>query len=73
LHFSIFTFIEQVLGLNIVIFSKYFGHTVSISPIIKCSVGEIDRIILKFLHGVKKHPSRHWRRLVKKILVDKPK
>jgi len=55
LHFSTFIYNEQVL--NIVIFSKYFGYTVSISPITKCRVGEIDTIILKFLHGVKKHPS----------------
>jgi len=32
---------------------------VSISPIIKCKVGEIDTMILKFLHGVKKHPNVH--------------
>src|SRR6218665_318550 len=53
LHFSTFICIEQVL--NIVKFSKYFGYTVSISPIIKCRVGEIDTMILKFLHCVKKH------------------
>src|SRR6218665_2941044 len=55
LHFSTFIYNEQVL--NIVIFSKYFGYTVSISPITKCRVGEIDTMILKFLHGVKKHPN----------------
>src|SRR6218665_1791286 len=54
LHFSTFICIEQVL--NIVTFSKYFGYSVSISPIIKCRVGETDTMILKFLHGVKKHP-----------------
>src|SRR6218665_2596258 len=55
LHFSTFICLEQVL--NIVTFSKYFGYTVSISSIIKCRVGEIDTMILKFLHGVKKHPN----------------
>jgi len=65
LHFSTFICIEHVL--NIVIFSKYFGYTVSISPVTKCRVGEIDTMILNFLHGVKKHPTpdfkpdwRHW-------------
>src|SRR6218665_959748 len=57
LHFSTFICIEQVL--NIFIFSKYFGYSVSILPVIKCKVGEIDRMILKFLHGVKKHPNIH--------------
>src|SRR6218665_2449023 len=55
LHFSTFICLEQVL--NIVIFSKYFGYTLSISPVTKFRVGEIDTMILKFLHGVKKHPN----------------
>ena len=54
LYFSTFICIEQVL--NIVTFSKYFGYTVSISPIIKCRVGEME--ISKFLHCVKKHPNK---------------
>ena len=55
LHFATYICIEQVL--NSVIFSNYFGYSVHISPIIKCRVEEIDTMILKFLHGVKKHPN----------------
>ena len=57
MHFSTFICIEQVL--NIVIFANYLGYTVYLSPIIKCGVGEIDTMILKFLHGVKKDPNQY--------------
>src|SRR6218665_2392787 len=68
LHFSTFICIEQVL--NIVTFSKYFCYTVSISPITKCRVGEIDTMILKFLHGVKKHPNINLRKSNSTLMVS---